>query len=79
MTNFHGFRTYDMGLKGAQGLASFLEYHDFSCDQLPPDEEFHPHTVKHEDGEHTIEGFSPPPPLSIDRPPSFDDSCGLTS
>ncbi len=76
MMHVRCFRTYDMGLKGVPGLPSFLEYHDFLCEQIPPDEEFHPRTVKHANGEHTIDGFYPPPPL-LHEPPSLDDSASL--
>jgi len=63
MVHIRCFRTHDMGLKGVQGLPSFMEYHDFLVDQVPPEEEFRPQFVKLADGEFSSEGFYPPPPL----------------
>jgi hypothetical protein len=45
------------------GLPSFFEYYDLLAEVVPRGEEFCPEFVLHDDGEHTIEGFYPPPPL----------------
>lgn len=58
------FRASEMGLRNVKdGLPSFFEYYHFLADIVPPDETFKPEFVKHPNGEHTIAGFYPPPPL----------------
>jgi hypothetical protein len=65
MAHVRCFRSYALGLDGIPNLPSFFEYHDFLVAQVPPGEEFRPETVKHDDGEFTIAGFYPPPPLHV--------------
>ena len=59
------FRWSEIGLRAReQGIPGLFEYYDFLLTQVPPGEEFRPLPIKHEDGEYTIEGFYPPPPLA---------------
>jgi hypothetical protein len=65
MAHISAFRWCEIALRGhEQGLPGLFEYYYFLIAQVPPDEDFCPHPVKHPDGEHTIEGFYPPPPLT---------------
>jgi hypothetical protein len=69
MANISTFRGSEMGLASVeQGLPGVFEYFDLLVKVVPRGEEFVPRFVLHPDGEHTIEGFYPPPPLPIDRP-----------
>jgi hypothetical protein len=64
MAHVAAFRWCEIALRGnEQGLPGLFEYYHFLVRQLPPDEDFCPKPVKHPNGEHTIEGFYPPPPL----------------
>jgi hypothetical protein len=64
MLHVSTFRSSQMGLQSKlHGLPSFFEYYDLLVEQVPRGEEFCPTFVMHDDGEHTIEGFYPPPPL----------------
>ena len=46
-----------------EGMSGLFEYFGLLASVVPRGEEFCPKFVKHPDGEHTIEGFYPPPPL----------------
>jgi hypothetical protein len=64
MAHVCGFRWCEVGLRAhEQGLPGLFEYYEFLVQQVPRGEEFCPRPVKHADGEYTIEGFYPPPPL----------------
>jgi hypothetical protein len=64
MAHVAAFRWCEIGLRGhEQNLPGLFEYYAFLVQQRPPQEDFHPKSVKHDSGEHTIEGFYPPPPL----------------
>lgn len=68
MQNNYMLRASEMGVAAAeQGLPGMFEYADLLSKVVPPGEEFCPRFVLHPDGEHTIEGFYPPPPLRVDR------------
>jgi hypothetical protein len=59
------FRWSEIGLRAReQGVAGLFEYYDFLSEIVPRDEQFRPRVIKHDDGEYTIEGFYPPPPLT---------------
>jgi hypothetical protein len=67
MAQLYTYRGSEMGEVSARdGMPSFFEYYYFLVKHAPRGEEFCPHFVKHPDGEYTIEGFYPPPPLSPD-------------
>jgi hypothetical protein len=62
MAHISTFHASEMGLQSRQAeLPGFFEYYDLVMQVTPPGEEFCPKIVKHEDGEHTVEGFYPPP------------------
>jgi hypothetical protein len=62
------FRWSEIGLRAReQGMSGLFEYFDFLIELVPRDEQFRPLPVKHDDGEYTIEGFYPPPPLTVVR------------
>jgi hypothetical protein len=62
-----------MGLQSRdQHMPSFFEYYDLLAEVVPPGEEFCPKFILHPDGEHTVVGFYPPPPLLADGPASGD-------
>jgi hypothetical protein len=64
MTHIATFRASEMGVQSRdEGLPGIFEYYDLLVQIEPPGEEFHTRFIKHPDGEHTIEGFYPPPPL----------------
>ncbi|MET0342163.1 MAG: lipase maturation factor family protein [Polyangiales bacterium] len=63
MAHVRCYRTFELGIRGIPNLPSFFEYYDFLCEVVPAGEEFRPEIVKHDDGEFTIAGFYPPPPL----------------
>ncbi|HEY6880874.1 MAG TPA: hypothetical protein VI299_22775, partial [Polyangiales bacterium] len=62
MLHLRAFRWTELGMRGhmydGPGL---FEYYPHLAAQKPPDEEFLPRPVKHDNGEYTIEGFYPPP------------------
>jgi hypothetical protein len=71
MAHVRVFRSSEMGLRNVKdGLPSFFEYYPFLVAIVPPDETFKPEFVKHPDGEHTIAGFYPPPPLLAGTTPA---------
>jgi hypothetical protein len=47
---------------------------------VPRGEEFFPQVIKHENGEHTVLGFYPPPPVSDDssRPDNPHEAAQTT-
>jgi hypothetical protein len=56
-------RYSEMGVASVEsGMPGIFEYHDLIVQVVPPGEEFCPRFVLHPNGEHTIEGFYPPPP-----------------
>ena len=58
------FRGSEMAAQSQrEGMSGLFEYFDLVAGVVPPGEEFFPHFVKHPDGEHTVEGFYPPPPM----------------
>jgi hypothetical protein len=62
MTHICTFRGSEIGVQGRdQQLPGLFEYYDLLVQIVPPGEEFCPRFVKHPDGEHTIDGFYPPP------------------
>jgi hypothetical protein len=64
MAHISTFRGSEMGAQSRnEGLPSFFEYYDLLVQVTPPGEEFFPKFTKHPDGEHTVEGFYPPPPI----------------
>jgi hypothetical protein len=68
MQHNYMLRASEMGVAAVEdGLPGMFEYDDLLSKVVPPGEEFCPRFVLHPDGEHTIEGFYPPPPLRIDR------------
>ncbi len=68
MIHVSSFRWSEIGLRAReQGMPGLFEYYDFLVDLVPRDEQFRPCAVKHDDGEHTIEGFYPPPQLTAGR------------
>jgi hypothetical protein len=63
------FRASTIGVDSAEaGLSGVFEYIDVLSHVVPLGEEFHPRFVLHPSGEHTVEGFYPPPPLRMDCP-----------
>lgn len=72
MAHVRCFRSTEMGIeKGEARLPSFLSYHDFVRGLVPPDEQFTFDIIKHADGEFSIPGFYPPPPIAA---PATDTS-----
>jgi hypothetical protein len=64
MTHIATFRGSEMGVQSRdEGLPGIFEYYDLLVQVVPPGEEFSTRFIKHPDGEHTIVGFYPPPPL----------------
>jgi hypothetical protein len=79
MANIATFRGSEMGVASVeQGLPGIFEYNAVLMQIVPPGEDFCPHFVTHPDGEHTVEGFYPPPPLRLD-PPSPSSVADLVS
>jgi hypothetical protein len=75
MVHVSCFRWSELALQSSQkGLPGLFEYYDFLQQQVPRNEDFRPHFVKHSDGEHTIEGIYPPPLLQTRTPgtPSWE-------
>ena len=69
MANISTFRGSEMGLASVdEGMPGVFEYFQLLVQVVPRGEEFVPRFVLHPNGEHTIEGFYPPPPLPTDRP-----------
>lgn len=70
MAHVRCFRNTEMGVKKSQrGLPSLFEYYHLLIDLVPPDEEVRLGFHKHDDGEFTIDGFSP---TRGDAPPSSE-------
>lgn len=65
MLHVRAFRWTELGMRGhmydGPGL---FEYYPLIAAHVPPEEDFCPKPVKHENGEYTIEGFYPPPPVA---------------
>jgi hypothetical protein len=79
MAHVRVFRASEMGLRNVKdGLPSFFEYYHFLADIVPPDETFKPEFVKHPNGEHTIAGFYPPPPLLTADGARTSESSGVS-
>jgi Lipase maturation factor len=65
MLHLRAFRWTELGMRGHQfDGPGLFEYYPHLAAQKPPDEEFLPKPIKHPNGEYTIEGFYPPPPVS---------------
>jgi len=63
MMHVRVFRWTELGMRGHMyGGPGLFEYYPLLAAHVPPEEEFRPQSVKHPDGEYTIEGFYPPPP-----------------
>ncbi|HET8935630.1 MAG TPA: lipase maturation factor family protein [Polyangiales bacterium] len=55
------FRVGEMGQQGSKvGMPGLFEYYELLANIELPQQEFALRTVKHPDGEHTVEGFYPP-------------------
>ncbi|MDD9945931.1 MAG: lipase maturation factor family protein [Myxococcales bacterium] len=64
MAHVAGFRWCEIGMRSYEmELPGLFEYFPFLSQVTPPDEDFWPQPVLHDSGEHTIEGFYPPPSL----------------
>jgi hypothetical protein len=62
MAHVTQFRGSEMGkLSQGEGMSGLFEYYELVANLVPRGEEFLPKVVRHPDGEHTIEGFYPPP------------------
>jgi hypothetical protein len=64
MLHVRAFRWTELGMRGHQyNGPGLFEYYPTLANHVPPEEDFCPKPVKHPNGEYTIEGFYPPPPV----------------
>jgi hypothetical protein len=65
MAHVCAFRWSEIGRESHKlGVPGIFEYYPLLSEVIPRQEEFRPLIAKHPDGEHSIEAFYPPPPLT---------------